>query len=671
MRNRTIRATTLLAAFAVAAAACTGGTAAPTTTGRNAGPFITVEGPNRPDGVLASYSLVPFNECDSFLDYVVSHAIDMVGAYGLGSNGYGPFPMDREMMFDTAEGGATARAMAPGAPSYSDTNVQVLGVDEPDMVKTDGRRIVVLAEGRLIVADVTGDEPEVLGRLNLNDFAVQNFFLSGDQVLLFGAAWANYYPLVDREAGVDFYPQYDSPTVKLIQVDISGDPEIVRTMTIDGQYVSGRMVGDTVRLVLTSGPVGFEWSYPSGSGLHAERRAIEENKDIIRASEPANWIPYFIVTDADGDVTSEGTLFDCNRAGHPEEFSGINMLTVATIDMSTGLILKDATGVLATGETVYASADSLYVATQNWEVTRWAEDGTVDDDPDQVTTDIHKFDISNLNRTDYLATGRIRGYLLNQFSMDEHDGLLRVASTTSPSWWGANPRSESLVTILEQDRGALEEIGTVDGLGKTEQIYSVRFMGDVAYVVTFRQTDPLYTVDLSDPTDPEVVGELKILGYSAYLHPVGDDMLLGIGQDADEDGRTQGTQVSLFDVSDPADPKRVDTITLTEGSSSEVEYDHHAFLYWPETGLGVIPVQQWWWDAEKDTAFFGAVGFSLDGDDLDEIRRISHPGGEEGWDYRSHIRRSIVIDDSVYTVSDAGIMKSDLDDLREQSWLGF
>jgi uncharacterized secreted protein with C-terminal beta-propeller domain len=167
------------------------------------------------------------------------------------------------------------------------------------------------------------------------------------------------------------------------------------------------------------------------------------------------------------------------------------------------------------------------------------------------------------------------------------------------------------------------------------------------------------------------VGELKILGYSAYLHPVGDGLLLGVGQDASDTGQIKGTQVSLFDVSDPSDPVRVDTITLSEGSSSEVEYDHHAFLYWPETGLGVIPVQQWWWDSEKETAFFGAVGFGIDGDALDEIRRIAHPGGDDGWDHRAHIRRSIVIDGSLYTVSDSGIMKSDLDDLREEAWLGF
>ncbi len=245
-----------------------------------------------------------------------------------------------------------------------------------------------------------------------------------------------------------------------------------------------------------------------------------------------------------------------------------------------------------------------------------------------------------------------------------------MASTTSPAWWGPVSDSESLVTVLSQDRGELREIGSVDGLGETEQIYSVRFMGDTAYVVTFRQTDPLYTVDLSDPSDPRVVGELKILGYSAYLHPVGEDLLLGVGQDATETGRIQGTQISLFDVSDLSNPRRIDTITLSEGSNSEVEYDHHAFLYWPDTGLGMIPVQQWWWDDDKEGAFFGAVGFDVEDDDIDEITRISHPGSDD-WDHRSHIRRSIVIGNSVYTISGTGIMKSDLDTLAEESWLAF
>lgn len=679
-----VRFMTLLAALAVITSACGAGvssglrswgdgpeTAITTQTVR----IGRTDNSKQPHTVLASNALVPFDACDAFLDYVTTHAVDLVGPYGLDDPwpwwGGGPW-WGRDVVFEEA----TAAALADdgtGSPQlqYSGTNVQELGVDEPDIVKTDGRRIVVLAEGTMIVADITASEPKVVGRLDVGSLSVQNMFLAGDTVLLFGSAWSTVHPVL--EGDVDYAPVYQSPTIQLVEVDIGDAPEIVRTTTIDGQFVSGRMVGDTVRLVLTSGPVGFEWTYPTGSGLKAEREAIERNRQIVLDSTEENWIPYFVTTDADGEVTTEGILFDCDRAGHPEEFSGLNMLSVITIDLRNGLDVVDGTGVLATGNTVYASESNLYVATQNWQAWQWARSGAEDERPDRVTTDIHEFDMSNGRRTDYVATGTVDGYLLNQFSVDEHDGLLRVASTSSPNWWGGGFETDSRVTVLEQRDGALVEIGMVDGLGRTEQIYSVRFMDDIAYVVTFRQTDPLYTIDLSNPAEPQVVGELKILGYSAYLHPLGDGLLLGVGQDATETGRIQGTQVSVFDVSDPADPQRVDQFTLTEGSSSQVEYDHHAFLHWEETGLVMVPVQQWWWSEKSDSVFLGAVGLTVDDDgDLREIRRIAHPGGDDlSWDHRAQIMRSIVIGDNVYTVSMKGIMQSDLDSLAEEAWLPF
>jgi uncharacterized secreted protein with C-terminal beta-propeller domain len=197
-------------------------------------------------------------------------------------------------------------------------------------------------------------------------------------------------------------------------------------------------------------------------------------------------------------------------------------------------------------------------------------------------------------------------------------------------------------------------------------------MGDTAYVVTFRQTDPLYTIDLSNPRKPKVAGELKILGYSSYLHPVGDGLIMGIGQDATDEGRIQGTQVSLFDVSDPANPMRIDQITLSEGTNSQLEYDHHAFLYWGPTGLAMVPIQQYMWDEDKEEVFFGAIGFNVDGNGLSEVRRFAHPGGDSGeWDYRAQILRSVVVGDRVYTVSVKGIMTIDLNSLDEIDFLGF
>jgi len=616
----------------------------------------------RPRVIKAQGALVQFDACDEFLDHVISHALDLVGPYGLGNE-----PI---WFFEGDAAARTAEEPAGGEASdgFSGTNVQVAGVDEPDIVKTDGERIVLLAEGQLIVVDVTGEEPVEVGRLAVHDLSVQSLFVTGDKALMFGSMWG-HGPIPLGEDRIAPIP--GSPSIQIVEVDISGDPEIVRTMSIDGAFISGRMVDDSVRLVLSSGPVGFEWSYPTGSGLRAERKATQENRQIVRNSTAENWIPYFIVTDAEGDIVDEGTLFPCDRAAHPEEFSGIDMLSVVTIDLSAGLDVVDSMGVLARGDTVYASPDNLYVATQNWQSWRWLETGEASDRPDGPTTEIHKFDISDPVSTSYVASGAVDGYLLNQFAMDEHDGVLRVASTTTPNWWGSDTDSESRVTVLRQTGDTLATVGMVDGLGLTEQIYSVRFLGEFAYVVTFRQTDPLYTLDLSDPTRPAVVGELKIPGYSAYLHPVGEGLVLGIGQDATEDGQVKGTQVSIFDVRDLANPVRLDTYTLSEGTSSQVEYDHHAFLYWD--GLAMIPVEQYWWEDNKDQVFMGAVGLNVsESGDLTEISKVVHPGGEKNtWDWRAQILRSMVIDGSVYTVSSKGIMKSALDDLDTEAWLDF
>ena len=227
----------------------------------------------------------------------------------------------------------------------------------------------------------------------------------------------------------------------------------------------------------------------------------------------------------------------CDDVRRTPRFTGVGMLTVLTVDLERGLPAVDADSVMTDADTVYASPGSVYVATSGgWE---------------RNDTSIHRFDIAGAERTatEYRASGQVPGDLLNQFSLSEHNGVLRAA-TTEDSGRG----SQSHVTVLETRSGRLEKIGQVSGLGRTERIYAVRFIEDRGYVVTFRETDPLYTLDLADPAHPRVRGELKILGYSSYLHPVGEHQLLGIGQDATAEGIRQGTQLSLFDVADPANP---------------------------------------------------------------------------------------------------------------------
>ncbi|GAB3867375.1 beta-propeller domain-containing protein [Dactylosporangium cerinum] len=235
--------------------------------------------------------------------------------------------------------------------------------------------------------------------------------------------------------------------------------------------------------------------------------------------------------------------------------------------------------------------------------------------------------------------------------MSEWDGHLRIATTTS-----LETTTSSAVYVLRLNGGQLTQAGKVDGLGKSERIYSVRFIGTTGYVVTFRQTDPLYTLDLRDPSAPKVVGELKIPGYSAYLHPAGDGRLLGLGQDANEQGRVQGMQVSLFDVRDPAHPARV-AQHLEKGGYSEAEYDPHAFLYWAPLGLLAVPK----WDDRQPSVVVLKVSDTA----ITEAGAITHPGRY------TTIRRSLIVGGTLWTLSEQGLKATDAATLAEQAWIAF
>jgi uncharacterized secreted protein with C-terminal beta-propeller domain len=305
---------------------------------------------------------------------------------------------------------------------------------------------------------------------------------------------------------------------------------------------------------------------------------------------------------------------------------------------------------------VYATREHLYLATQTWIDQRLVAPTRK---PPSTSTALHEFDISDPARTDYRASGEVPGFLLDQWSLSESGGALRVASTSTPLWWpdGVRQESESQVTVLEERAGKLVQVGQVGGLGRGEQIVGVRFVGDVGYVVTFRRVDPLHTIDLSDPAHPALAGKLDVLGYSAYLHPVGEHRLLAVGQDATDQGAALGTQVSLFDVSDPARPVRLDQLTLA-GGSSEAEFDHHAFLYWPRTRLAVLPVQT---PAEP---FVGAIAVRADAaGHLALAGKLSHDA--------QPVRRALVVGSTLYTLSETGLAASDLGTLTEEAWVPF
>jgi hypothetical protein len=619
----------------------------------------TTTGTNGPSALVGSVFRV-FDTCDDLLAYYQANALEMVGPWGLDA-----FPvvfMDdaTEMALPADGGAATPSARVTG------TNNQIAGVDEADIVKTDGARIFTITDGVFRVLTV-GTTVELRGRIQL-DWWPQAMLLHGDSVLLIGQVWGGggISPLEDR---VGIAPQYQSTVTRLMQIDVSDPdrPRVGATLDMDGTYVSARLVDGIARLAITSSPVGIEWAYPDGSGIRAEREATEANREIIRNTTLDNWLPYYVYQ-GDG-IEREGRLLDCTKVMAPNEFSGLETLSLLTFDLASGLQSWADAAVVASGSTMYATEDHVYLATQRWVDWRvLADTGEIEDAADGFRTQIHLFDTTDPGAPRYMASGEVRGFLLNQFSLDEHDGVLRVATTSQPTGWGFSTASESQVVTLRRDGDRLESLGMVGGLGKGEQIYSVRFMGDLGYVVTFRQTDPLYVIDLSDPASPAAVGELKINGYSAYLHPVGEGRLLGLGQDATDEGRRLGTQLSLFDVTDPANPQRLDTVSM-DGGWSAVEGDHHAFTF--VDGLVLAPFESWIWgpvdgDAVESGRFdTGVMAVRVEGDRLTlaDILRPMFDGpidekdlwetGNDPW--RMVPLRTIVIGDRIFTITNGGV----------------
>ena len=641
--------------------------------------------------VATALQLVRYDSCDDALEQLKGAAAEFVSPYGFGGTvtlegDAAAMPLNEtaaEARSAEAVGGgdeAASGGAVPAAPDYSTTNTHEAGVDEPDLVKTDGHRIVSVVDGTLRVLDV--EKKQVTGTLRLSDSAerwyADQLLLSGDRALILGYGNADIWRNTSKPTGVAELSVVEGS--RLVLVDLSGDPRIVSELDLDGSYVDARQADSLARIVVRSWPK-LAWTYPFEPGREGE--ALAANREVLARSTIEDWLPRYVLSD--GGDRSQGTLVDCADVSHPQEYSATSMLTVLTVDLTEALRPDSSVAVVADGQTVYGTGSSLYIADDGSAFPMPVDMGAATFRAAEPTTEIHKFDVSGSGKPRYVASGAVDGRLLNQYSLSEYDGYLRVA-TTLDSWPGpASPggaaQSESRVTVLTERGDGLQYVGSVGGLGKGEQIYAVRFIGTVGYVVTFRQVDPLYTLDLSNPRSPRVVGELKIPGYSSYLHPVGADRLIGIGQDADANGMVRGSQVSLFDVGDSASPARLDTF-LMPGGWSDAEHDPHAFLYWPDEELVVIPV---WWDGSAwpeagptagkpiVTHAGGAVVLRIDGDSLAEVGVLSHGRATAESDYPADptIRRSLVIGDTLWTLSASGALASDVDDLDDQAWVPF
>ncbi len=497
---------------------------------------------------------------------------------------------------------------APGdSGGYSKTNVQEEGVDESDVVKTDGVYMYV-AGGRevRIVKAVPGNAMHALGEIELNGRADSLYLYNNILVILYtpdggeGAMWGGTSMPPADDIGLPYWIPVQAYT-GVIFVDVSdpADPIELSRVKAEGYLVSSRLAGGRLHVVqqfLPNLPPLRIWH----DGTEADKdAAVSENQQVLEKLSLDDLIPSCAITDADGN-TEKRYLVESEDFYFPDNPEGGGNVTVMTFDMDDPGKPFQSIGVAASAETVYASTRALYIASVQWPhyfgvlETGAASDGTTKDDVENVeTTSIHKFDLTG-GKVRAAGGGSVKGRILNQFSLGEYNDVLRIATTTGGFWWGAPPDTQNHIFCLKETAGGLDVVGSIENLAPGEQIYSARFIGDRGYLVTFVQIDPLFTLDLSNPENPVVVGELKIPGYSEYIHPLSEDYLLTIGKDAvsDADGAWyQGLQLSIFDIRDFADPVRIHhEIIGDRGTHSEALYNHKAFSFRPANNLLAIPV---------------------------------------------------------------------------------
>jgi uncharacterized secreted protein with C-terminal beta-propeller domain len=631
-----------------------------------------------------------------------------------GGNSYYGGGLRRDMMLATAESamdsaGAPAPTVSKGG--FSETNNQVAGVDEADLIKTDGDYIYTFTGNTLYIVSA-GEDAKVLWQATL-DMYPSGLFIDDDRLLVFG----NFYNETYFKE-MDIKPRSGMTRVLLYDISDREDPSVIESYAFEGNYWEARLIDGDAYLLTTTGV---------GDGPHPMPYLV---KGAEVRSMPVTDIAYF-----------------------PIPYDNVQLAVVHSIDMRSTDITSSEAVTIEWGNAVYMNDEHIFIVSQEnineWELrqeitqdllmTKLSADEqtlidrikSVDDDilsrgekeskimqvyydhiallsqdeqedlNDQVELEtkqrlseyesrvysiVTRMDVENGEVT-LAATGKVPGSLVNQFSMDEQDNVLRMAVTIEPFWWnepipveadGGIGSSEAIakdaimpprpfvsqttnaVYTLDSD---LNVIGTLDNLAKGERIFSARFMGDRLYMVTFRQVDPFFVIDLSDARNPKVLGDLKIPGFSRYLHPYDETHIIGIGRDATETGRQEGLKISIFDVTDVENPKETAKfVTKDDYAQSSAEWEHKAFLFDREKELLVIPAYSYSWDSYKTSAKYnGAMVFRITTEEVKMRGIIDHGTTNQYWS--PMVERSLWIGEDLYTKSPNLIRVNALSDL--------
>ena len=715
-----------------------------------------------PTGIVQASELKKFSSYQEMADYL-NTSLSVGGAYGGFYGGFGitsrdvlttAVPVAAPTAAPVAEGGAGAKS-----EDYSTTNIQVAGVDEPDIVKNDGKYIYTISGNKVVIVDAYPvDGAEIISEIEAARPGgyVTEIFINNDRLIVFGQSQEEYIGILDKPTGIgapgvaapssavsapstepsstasitipEIYPYFYSPKmfVKVYDVTDRSSPVLIRNLTVDGNYFDARMIGDHVYVIVNS-PVNYYY----GAEAPILVPKVYSSARPITPDFPE--IFYFDNPDYSYTFT---TIMSFNTQGTEEPNSQVYMMGYATnmyvslnniyityqkhlnyLDFFDRIIdraILPSVPVYVASEIQTIRTEKLAKPAQIQKITEvYAEHfNTLSEEERQQLQDsveekmvvvqeeiakeiertvIHRIFIDQGN-IEYKKQGSVPGNVLNQFSMDEHEGFFRIATTTTN--WGIfgrgiarEPAQKNHVYVLNMD---METVGKLEDLAPGESIFSARFMGDRAYIVTFKKVDPLFVIDLSDPNNPQVLGRLKIPGFSNYLHPYDENYIIGVGKEAAEAESNfawyRGIKLALFDVSDPQNPIEISKHVIGHrGTDSYALYDHKAFLFSRDRNLLVIPIllaeinpEQYEGEipdfAYGEYVWQGAYVFSLDTENGFVLKgRVTHVDDEnefkEGGYYYygggDSVKRSLYIGDVLYTLSDSLIKMNSLGDLEE------
>ncbi len=547
---------------------------------------------------------------------------------------------------------------------FSKTNIQVAGVDEPDIAKTDGTYLYIVANSKIyIIQAYPVMMAKILSTITVDaTITLNNIFINGDHLVVFGNSYSNQGTEYSDGNNPNWWAGNPTTVIKLYDISDREKPQLEKDVQIDGEYFDARMIGNYVYVLSTQSTYNL-------------CRTLDKNNVTVH-------IPEITIN----GVTKE---IPCNQIYYADIPETIDTMThVLSMNINTNEIAEKSF-LLGSGQTMYVSENNVFLITTKSDYIQPLA-GENYGRYEQKTI-IHKVSVDNGDIT-YMAQGEVPGQVLNQFSMDEHKGFFRIATTIS-GYENNRDTSTNNMYVLNEN---LEIVGKLEGVAPGESIYSVRFMGDRAYMVTFKHVDPLFVIDLQDPSDPHILGKLKIPGYSEYLHPYDETHIIGIGKEVDEsidadkihtEGAVyytaiQGVKIAIFDVSDVENPiEQHKEVIGDRGTSSLVTQDHKAFLFDREKGLLVIPITL----AERKPGqpknmdgqfvFQGAYVYTISLEKGFTYRdRITHMNDNEllksgdTWYWgrsSSEISRSLYIDNVLYTISDSMVKMNDLATLSE------